>query len=272
VADHLAKLSPSDLASFYKRLADFTDELNKSACGSKTVCLADSLAANLLRKWLNNRSKNTVHIINPPSHLKSSQEVKDTLHFHRRVFLSDEKARIGPKFAPIYKWAGVLPRLKKLPGFKPWIPGTRLQMHYESNVQHGKNKADISRIQLSGTPAEKDLLTSLRGWSLRSNITLAGTNQPNNKVKITFVDWACSGQDLYDFSKVKGLTLPNPDYKKTFSGAVRPDDISIKIYHTNAIRLENAGLAAPYKVVIKNWFPQDVSLKKTAVVDINREL
>ena len=157
-------------------------------------------------------------------------------------------------------------------GFKAWTPGTQLQMEYESNVQYGEDTTDIVRIELSGTPAERDLLTSLRGWTLKSTVIVTGSLLADKKVKIQFPSWVCGGEDIYDFSKVKGLTLPNPDYQKSFPNAVRPGDRTIKVYHTNAIRLQKAGLATPYKVIIKNWQPTDLLVKQDAIVDPSRNL
>ena len=111
----------------------------------------------MLIKWLDNRSASTVHHFNAPKHLLSSKEYKETLKYHRNVFLTQEKARIGPKYFSKEIWAGVLPRLKGMRGFKAWTPGTQLQMEYESNVQYGDDRTDIARIQLSGTPAERDV-------------------------------------------------------------------------------------------------------------------
>lgn len=270
--DPLAKLAPPDLSAFYHRLADFFDEQNNTACGDGKKCLADPMASDLLRKWLNNRSSTTIHHIDPPMHLKTEKKVKDALLYHRKVFLTEEKARIGPRFRAIRKWAGVLPRLQKLPGFKSWTPGAQLQMHYETNVEYGTSRTDIARIQLSGTPVEKDLFVALRGFTLTSQVVVNGTNLPGKKVKITFQHWKCRGSDLYDFAKVKGLKLPNPDYRKDFQGAVQPKDKIIRIHHANAIRLQKAGLAAPYKIVIKDWIPQDAALTQPAEVDPNRRL
>lgn len=272
MVDHLAKLAPPDLAAFYHRLADFFDKQNNNACGKGKPCLADPMASNLLRKWLNNRSQNTIYLIDPPMHLKTDQKVKNALLYHRKVFLTEEKARIGPKFRAIRKWVGVVPRLKKMPGFSSWSPGKPLQLRYESNVEYGTNRTDIARIQYSGTPAERDLLVAFRGWTLISNVAVNGTILHNKKVKITFLPWKCSGSDLYDFAKVKGFTLPNPDYQKDFEGAVRPKDKTIKIHHGNAVRLQKAGLASPYKIVIKDWIPQDAALTQPAEVDLNRTL
>jgi hypothetical protein len=272
VTDYLANLPVDELAKWYRRLADFISQNNQDACAKKQPCVADPLAPDMLIKWLENRSKSTIHRFNAPLHLKSSKEYTNALEYHRDVFLTQKKARIGTKYLSKEVWAGVLPRLKGMRGFKPWSPGSILQMEYESNVQYGRDQTDIIRIQLSGTPAERDLLTSLRGWSLKSKVVVAGSVLPDKKVKIVFASWTCSGEDVYDFSKVKGLTLPNPDYGKTYDNAVRPNDRTIKVYHTNAIRLEKAGLASPYKVILNDWQPADPKIKQPAVVDPSRNL
>lgn len=270
MTDYLANLPADELAKWYRRLADFISRQNQEACSKSQPCVADPLAPDMLIKWLENRSSGTVHRFNAPMHLKASKEYKYALEYHRDVFLTQKKARIGTKYLSKEVWAGVLPRLKGMRGFKPWTPGVPLQMEYESNVQYGEDQTDIIRIQLSGTPAERDLLTSLRGWSLKSKIVVTGSVLPDQKVKIVFAGWVCSGEDVYDFSKVKGLTLPNPDFGKTYDNAVRPSDRLIKVYHTNAIRLEKAGLAAPYKVIINDWRPADPKITQPAIVDPSR--
>lgn len=272
MADHLANLSPDELAKWYRRLADFISQQNQEACAQKQACVGVPLAPDMLKKWLDNRSAKTVHHFNAPNHLLSSKEYKEALKYHRDVFLTHKKARIGTKYLSKEIWAGVLPRLKSMRGFKTWTPGTILQMEYESNVQYGQDRTDIIRIQLSGTPAERDLLTSLRGWTLKSKVIVTGSVLPDKKVKILFSSWSCSGEDVYDFSKVKGLTVPNPDYQKSYPNAVQPGDRTIKVHHNNAIRLEKAGLATPYKVIIKSWQPTDPLTKQDAVVDPSRNL
>lgn len=272
MTDHLSNLPVGELAKWYRRLADFISQQNKAACTKNEPCVADPLAPDMLIKWLENRSKNTIHRFNAPLHLKSSKEYTYALEYHRDVFLTQQKARIGTKYLSKEVWAGVLPRLKGMRGFKSWHPGSMLQMEYESNVQYGKDRADIIRIQLSGTPTQRDLLTSLRGWSLKSKIVVTGSVLPDQKVSIVFASWVCSGQDVYDFSKVKGLTLPNPDYGQKYGNAVRPNDRTIKVYHTNAIRLEKAGLASPYNVIINDWQMADLKIKQPAIVDPSRNL
>ena len=272
MTDYLSNLPVDKLAKWYRRLAEFISQKNQEACSKNQPCVANPLASDMLIKWLENKNKSTIHRFNTPLHLKSSKEYLNALQFHRDVFLTQKKARIGSKYLSKEVWAGVLPRLKGMRGFKPWTPGSQLKMQYESNVQYGEDRTDIVRIQLSGTPAERDLLTSLRGWSLKSKIVVTGSVLPDKKVKIVFASWVCSGEDYYDFSKVKGLTLPNPDYGKTYDNAVRPNDRSMRVYHTNAIRLEKAGLAAPYKVMINDWTPTDPKVKLPAIVDPSRSL
>ena len=272
MTDHLANLPVDELAKWYRRLAGFIGHKNQEACAKNQPCVGDPIAPGMLIKWLENRSKNTIYRFNAPLHLKSSKEYTNVLKYHRDVFLTQKKARIGSKYLSKEIWAGVLPRLKGMRGYKKWTPGTQLQMEYESNVQYGEDRTDIVRIQLLGTPAERDLLTSLRGWTLKSKIVVTGSVLPDKKVKIIFASWVCSGEDVYDFSKVKGLTLPNPDYGEKYANAVRPNDRLIRVYHTNAIRLEKAGLAAPYKVLISDWQPAVPNIKLPAIVDPSRSL
>lgn len=272
MSDPLSELKPEDLAAFYKRLAEFALAANEAAKRDGRDYVSTPLAPVMLLKWLENRSTSTVFAVDPPSHLRQSAEVASALSFHRRVFLTEEKARLGVGGSTTTRWAGALPRLQGTLGFTRWIPGTPLKMEYESNVQFGGGPLDIARIQLQGTPQEKDLFTSLRGWTLKSTVFAGAAPIAGNKVRVAFTSWVASGTDYYDFSKVKGLTLPNPDFGSKAPTAISPGERMVKVEHVNAIRLEDAGLACPYRVEIKAWSPTDPALKQPSEVDLARAL
>ena len=54
--------------------------------------------------------------------------------------------------------------------------------------------------------------------------------------------------------------------------AIRPQDKTLTVYHSNAKRLEDAGKAAPYQVVLKPWTVADARLTAPANMDIKRRL
>ncbi len=94
-----------------------------------------------------------------------------------------------------------------------------------------------------------DLLTSLRGFQLKSSITVNCVLLPNKKASIQFKNWECEVIDKYDFNYNEYFTPPNPDFgQNNLKGAVRPQDRSFRVYHKNAKRLEDAKLACPYTI------------------------
>jgi hypothetical protein len=50
MADHLASLSPDELAKWYRRLADFVSQQNQEACTKRQACVGDPLAPDMLLK------------------------------------------------------------------------------------------------------------------------------------------------------------------------------------------------------------------------------
>jgi len=121
-------------------------------------------------------------------------------------------------------------------------------MHYESLVEFP------IMWQLVGTPDQMDLLTSLRGFQLRTEVVVS-VNQPQGAdyLDVTFREFRAKTIDDYDFNFQEYLTLPNPDHGSTSPLAVCPKKETIRVYHTNARRMENAGLAAPYHLESAAW-------------------
>jgi len=257
--DHLAHLSPPQLAAWYGRLASWYEQ--------HPVENERPLASLFLQHWLDNRNPDSVFQFQAPHYLRASTYVISVLRYQRRVFLSEEQARLpGGRRG----WVGVMPRILGLHGFTRWDLRAPLQMEYESLVEIGANRADVARIQLSGTRIEQDLLGSLRGFQLRSRVTVSGTRLPNSRVRIAFLTWSSRALDRYDFDYAEYFTVPNPDHNKTFPGAVRPQDSSIRVYHTSAQRLERAGLAAPYNIASKEWHVSDAAVLRPGEVDPTR--
>ena len=146
-------------------------------------------------------------------------------------------------------------------------------MEYESLVEVGNGIADLIRIQTRGTPSEMDLLTSLRGFQLKSIVTINGTQSSNGRVKIEFKNWQCEVMDRYDFDYAEYFTPPNPDFGKTqIKGAVRPQDRSFRVYHKNAKRLEDANLACPYNIKSYRWQVIDTGIAGPAEIDPAKKL
>jgi len=183
------------------------------------------------------------------------------------VFLTEKKARFTGRDA---SWAGVVPRLQGRAPYTAWDVAQPLEMRYECLVEVGDGLFDLVRIQQSGTAGERDLLTALRGFQLGSRVVVTGTRQ-DKKVKLQFSSWVVWARDRYDWDYSEHFTVPNPDYKSKRPDAVRPEDQKLTVYHSNAERLEKAGLAAPFNVMSKEW-AGSTSLKGPAVVDSQKQL
>ena len=249
MTDHLAALKPADLARFYGRIADGVDA-NK---GSLKV----SLSALLMRQWLKNRNPKELFEFDAPEHLKDRTEVLDTLAFHRRVLLTQEKARFT---GGITKWAGVVPRIVGNKPFPKWDTKGPLSMDYQSLVEMPL------RYQLTGNDADRDILYGLRGFQLKSSVVLsaAGT-APNANLKLVFQTYTAQASDRYDWNYAEHITVPNPDFGSRAPGAVAPNERKVVVYHKHAKRLEDANLAAPYDLRTKPW-PVDLKFRQPAEV------
>ncbi|MGH8622587.1 MAG: hypothetical protein ACRET3_10645 [Burkholderiales bacterium] len=235
--DPLASLKPPVLAAFYRRLADHADR-NR---GELTI----SLAALFMRRWLDNRDARSTFIVEPPPHLRNHRRVLDALSFHRRVYLTQERARLTGGIA---KWAGVVPRVIGQSPFQRWDGKGPLMMDYESLVEIPL------RYQVTGDDADRDLLHSLHGFQLKTSVIMTGTPpQGRGKWRIAVHSFEAETRDRYDFDYAEHLTLPNPDSGSEAPGAVAPTSAKIIVYHRHAKRVEDAGLAAPYDVRSKRW-------------------
>jgi hypothetical protein len=250
MSDHLAPLPPAQVAAWYGRLADRIALERIPGVGSSSH---EPLAAIFLRHWLANRDPQSTFHFDPPSYLQRNAWVDAVLDYHKDVFLSQRRARVpgGERLV------GVLPRIRGEPGFTRWDLSGPLVMHYQSLVEVGSGLVEIARIQRSGTPAERDLLTSLRGFQLRSQVVVTGNRRSGSAVEICFTTWTCIVIDRYDWDYREHFTVPNPDYGSPASDAVRPRDRTLRVYHRNAERVERAGLAAPFNVESRPWLATD---------------
>ncbi len=142
-----------------------------------------------------------------------------------------------------------------------------LTLEYQSLVEIGSSPWDILRIQQRGSDEERDLFTSLRGFQLKSEVTITGARAANpRQMNITFQSWTCRVYDRYDWNYNEYLTVPNPDYGRRGADAVRPQDRELTVYHRNAERLERAGLAAPYNIESRPWRVTAPSVTRPAAV------
>jgi hypothetical protein len=170
------------------------------------------------------------------------------------------------------KWAGVVPRIQGGHGFTKWDMKSPLRLEYESLCDIAPDIWTIAKIQRSGTNAERDIFGSLRGFQLKSIVTVTALGHQNARVTIQFSSWQCSGSDRYDWNYSERLTVGNPDYRSKSPDAIRPQDETLTVYHSNAKRLEDAGQAAPYDVVLRPWPVNDVGITGPAAIDTSRKL
>ena len=259
MADYLRDLPVQAVAAWYRRLAD--------AAGRGRVEGRKPYAAMFLRCWLDNRNPRGKFTFRPRPYLANDHRVVAAPRFHRAVFLSQQPARLGRPglLGSRTKLVGAVPRIKAEPGFPRWnLPG-ETTMEYQSLVEIGTGPLDILRIQNSGAATEQDLFGSLRGFQLRSRIRVSGV-RTGKQVVVRFIAWRCAAVDRYDWNYSEYLTVKNPDFRSKERFAVRPGDEEITVYHSNAKRLEDAGLAAPYDVESDPWAVLSPSLIGPATV------
>jgi len=254
MADDVLKPHPVNrVAAWYRRLADGWQR--------NAPELQPSLAAVLLRTWLDNRDPSARIHFDAPSHLKSNSTVISVQQFHRDVFLTNKKARFaGGK----EKWAGVMPRIQGSLGFAKWDMKGELPLQYESLCDPAPNIVAIAKVQRFGTSGERDVFGSLRGFQLKSEVVVTATPSYGNTVTVRFKSWSCSGTDRYDWNYSEYLTLANPDFGSTDKDAIAPESETVRVYHSNAKRLEDAKLAAPYDVILRPWMVVDRTLVREA--------
>jgi hypothetical protein len=256
MSDVLAPLPVAEVAGFYSRLADYTDRHRGS--------LPTSLAATLMRQWLANRNPAASLSLAMPDHLKNHSRVIDVLRYHRRVFLTEERTRGTPwhgipRSGP---WGGIIPRWQD----GRWTGIGVLTMQYESLVEFPLH------YQVTGNDADRDLLYALHGFQLRSKVSVALVMSNGSIKTVNFTQLDARVVDRYDWDYSEHLTVPNPDYGSTARNAVMPQADRVVVYHTNAQRIERAGLAAPYNIVSHPWTITDVTISGLGVVDVSRSL
>lgn len=256
--DILAKHDVKEVAAWYGRLA--------TKVGKKDLNGSIPLATQFLQSYLANRDPKAVLNFVAPSYLTNYKKVKTTLTYHRSVFLTEEKARIKKGLV----WAGIIPRLQD----GRWNGSGKLAMKYESLVEIGGSPADVVRIQLRGNDQEQDLFTSLRGFQLKSEVTVAGAKnaQDQNLVHVKFSLWQARALDRYDWNYSEHLMVPNPDHRSVAKNAIRPDLNRIRVYHKNAKRLEDAKLAAPFNLEVGPWPVKDHQIINSAEVKADTTL
>jgi len=201
-------------------------------------------------------------VFTAPDYLRNDSRVIDTLKYHRRVYLTIDKARIDKSA----KWAGIVPRWKNPATYK-WDKKSLLHINYHCLVEMPL------RLQLTGNDAEKDLLYALRGFQLKSEVIMDVKPMPGTKnISVLFKSFKAWVFDKYNFNYNEYIKVPNPDYGRVAADAIEPETKIIRVYHKNAQRLEKAGLAAPYPLRSKKWNITDPTISGEALIDTSRDI
>jgi len=251
--DVLAALPPTKVAAWYSRLADSTEK--KGA----------EVSALLMRKWLSNRDPKATITIPAHPHVVSSTSVSDGLMQHRRIYLTEEKAHVNGG----ERWAGIVPRLQT----GTWSGSDTLDMHYQGLATSGSAYIAAMKYKMGTmSQSDADLFTSLHDFQLGTDVTVKGKSLPDGKVGIEFTNFVARALDRYDWDVNKHLTVPNPDAASKKPDAVAPDQNTITVYHTNARRVEAAGLAAPYDLATEAWDVKDAKVVGPGTVDPKKKL
>ncbi len=237
--DILSTLPVRQVWAWYGRLAQ--------AIGSRPVAGGSTpLASLFMHRYLHpnpaSGGTQTLFRFTAPAYLKNHSVISDVLAYHRQVYLTHERARIGNST----RWAGIKPRWQD-PSHYGWTPGSALSMHYESLVEIP------IRWQITGNTEEKDILYALgMGFQLRTEVTV-NINHSGNHLDVSFTRFSASVVDTYDFNYSEHITVPNPDLRSTIPNAVCPSKDRIVVFHTNARRMEHANLAAAFPLESNLW-------------------
>ena len=256
--DVLSTRNVKEVYAWYTRLAHKMAQ--KKVRGQKPLCSVFMQHYLSVKKDMPFESREL--LFTAPDYLRNDARVIDTLKYHRRVYLTADKARIGKST----KWAGILPRWKN-PGTYNWDKQSLLHMNYHCLVEMPL------RLQLTGNDEEKDLLYALRGFQLKSEVTVEIKTKPASyNISVVFKSFRAWVFDKYDFDYNEYIKVPNPDYGRVAADAIESQTRIIRVYHKNARRLENAGLAAPFPLRSKKWNIKDPEICGEGLVDTRRDI
>jgi hypothetical protein len=232
MADLLAALSPPELAAFYRRLA----------ASIQARFSGDSLAAVLLLHWLDGKGADKVY---PARYVSGLAAVRSYLkETARPIYLSQRRTPSGTL-------GGIVPRIQGTIRATP--PGGPYTMHLEGNVETSVGVQAKAAIGLSVEPRELDALYALHGFLLVTDVVASAKKGAGGFYDVRFERWTCKASDEYHWNPDKHITVPNPDFGSTAPTAVAPKDREVVVYHSNAIRLEKAGLAQAFHDESEPW-------------------
>lgn len=249
--DYLKDLDPPAVAAFYRRLASFIQQM----IGGD----GQSLASMLLIHWLDGKGQRKIY---PSKYVSNLRGVRIYLRETARpIFLSQ---RPPPKQQQI---GGIVPRIKgTIPTNDP--PGGPYKMRLEGGVETPVSIQARAAMGLDVDRNELDAFFALHNFGLNSDVVVSAANSGRGYYNVKFDRWTCKAVDEYHWNKDKHIEVPNPDFGSTTPGSVAPTKKKITVYHSNAIRVEQANLAQSFNNESEPWDVYDVAITGPATVNI----
>src|ERR1017187_4111110 len=237
-------LQPKDVAAFYRRLAA---SIQKQFGG-------DSLAALLLVHWLDGNGKTkTFH----PKYVRDLDVVRSYLRDTARLIFLSQKA------TPAKTIGRVVPRIRgTIQATPPYA------MHLEGNVEVGLGVQAKAALGMKVEPREVDVLYALHGFTVISDVVVSVAKKGPKMYTVKFDRWKSKTTDQYHWDPNKHISVLNPDYGSKDAGAIAAGDKEIVVYHKHAIRVEKAGLAAPFTDESEVWDEIDLTVIGPATVTV----
>jgi hypothetical protein len=141
-------------------------------------------------------------------------------------------------------------------------------MRLEGNVETPVSVETRLFFGLSVDPQEVDAFYGLHGFTLISDVVASATATAASQYLVKFERWTCKASDEHHWNPEKHIDVPNPDYGSKLPNAVAPGERTITIYHRNAIRVEKAGLAAPFHDESEPWDETDPAVVGPSTVRV----
>lgn len=238
------------VAAWYGRLADAAEREGLSAG------LEPPLSPITLRHWLASRRGQSNALVVPAArHLQQNEKIKAQLIRHRKIFLGIEETPSGSV-------GGAVARFRRPTDYG--ISGFPCEVELKVNTL--VEVMSPFQLLMGGDAGAKDIFTAFGGFQLHSRAKVVLEVDGNIAGgKVTFLTYRAQIREEddpatknvreygYDWNYDEYLTFPNPDYQSKSPDAVAPLKQRIRVYHTNAQRLETANLACPYDYESEWW-------------------
>lgn len=247
--DILSTATIDEVHGWYSRAADRLD------ADARRYGAPGSFAGSNLRRFLNptdeSRRSSTANrmTLQIPSYVISHPTVEAAVDYHRRVYLSQEAARLSGGSSRIL---GAVRRLRD-PAGTGWFVGTPMQMHYESLVEFPTLTPPSLFVSDEGRAQHFDTRNAIGSCQLRTEVQVV---VDSSRRRGTFLLFLCYLWDNYDFAAGRHLDLPNPDHGR--STGLCPHLEEITAYHSNLDRLRSAGRAHDFYWISQAWVPRRI--------------